>query len=333
MKFNNLLTYGLICALSLSQLGCKNEDSLASRIDDAPVVKIINEQEYKFEGNRVTQTSNDKDTIATYGVISDIHGESIKARLFAEEFRKRNVDGLIVPGDIPSNELLRYGKKDSKNDKEEIVDVLSAIAETGLPIFVIPGNHERKTDYETALAEVTNKYLNVIDMTKFRIFDGDDVDFVSLPGYQTFKIPGRQFIPDDGYWAKPDFIRETGQLRKNLDDSVVLITNGAGKTTGNGKVGPGTIYSGADVGDETTTEVMRENNIPFAVVGHIHEAGGLAATFDGTPLKQEEWAKQFTANFGTLENWKHLDGEIYNGMAGILTVNKDQAKFEMLYLK
>ncbi|MBI2110731.1 hypothetical protein HYT51_03040, partial [Candidatus Woesearchaeota archaeon] len=100
-----------------------------------------------------------------------------------------------------------------------------------------------------------------------------------------------------------------------------------------GKVGPATVYSGNDVGDATTTEMMRTNNIPFAVVGNIHEAGGLAATYDGKLVEPGEWAKQFTANFGGLERWKHLSGETYNGMAGILTVKGDQAKFDMIYLK
>ncbi|MBI4159521.1 hypothetical protein HY500_04680 [Candidatus Woesearchaeota archaeon] len=42
-------------------------------------------------------------------------------------------------------------------------------------------------------------------------------------------------------------------------------------------------------------------------------------------------AKQFSANFGGLEAWKHLDGKTYSGMVGVLTVKGDQAKFEMLY--
>ncbi|MBI2668942.1 metallophosphoesterase [Candidatus Woesearchaeota archaeon] len=225
-------------------------------------------------------------------------------------------------------EGLRYGRTDSRADKSEIKDVLEAVAQMGLPIFVIPGNHEQKPDYTTALAEVTAKYDNVIDMVKFRVFNGDDVDFVSLPGYQAFKIPGRQFIPDNGYWAKPELIQSTGKLRNGLDDAVVLIAHGCGKTA---SPGPATIYGGRDVGDGNTTKMMRENNIPFAVCGHIHEAGGLAATYDGKLVKQGEWAKQFSANFGGLEDWKHLDGKTYSGMAGILSVKGDEAKFEMLY--
>lgn len=334
MKWKNLISYGLIGVLALGGVGCKDKGNLESKVKQTtPTVRTINGEEYRFDGNKVSQLSSDEDNEARYGVISDAHGEVEKAKLFAQKFKEMKLDGIILPGDLPSNETLRYGQRDSNPDKNEIKQVLEAVAETGLPIFVIPGNHERKLDYESALAEVTAKYDNVIDMTQFRVFDGDDADFVSLPGYQTFEIPGRQFIPEDGYWAKPDFIRATGKLREGLDDTVVLIAHGAGKTNTDRKAGPATIYSGSDVGDATTTEMMRKSNIPFAVVGHIHEAGGLAATSDGKPVKQGEWAEQFTANFGGLENWKHLNGETYNGMAGVLSVKGNQSKFDMMYLK
>jgi len=334
MKWKSLVSLGLVGALALGEVGCKDKDNLESKVKQTtPIVRTINGEQYRFEGNKVSQLSSDKDNQAMYGVISDAHGEVEKARAFAQKFKEMNVDGIILLGDLPNNETLRYGRRDSKPDKIEIEQILEAVAETGLPIFVIPGNHERIQDYESALAEITAKYRNVIDMTQFRVFDGDDVDFVSLPGYQTFKSAGRQFIPDNGYWAKPDFIKATGKFRQGLDDVVVLIAHGAGKTNTDGKVGPATIYSGEDVGDKTTTEMMRENDIPFAVVGHIHEAGGIAATYDGKLVKPGEWAKQFTANFGTLEKCKHLNGETYNGMAGVLFVKGDEAKFEMMYLK
>lgn len=334
MKFRDFALWILITSVAFGVGACKKEEKLETRVEQTiPIIKTIDGEEYKFEDNKVTQLSEDEDNMAKYGVISDIHGEVDKAKLFADEFKKLGVDGIIIPGDIPLNESLRYGGKDSRDDKIEIFEVLSAIAKTELPIFVIPGNHERKKDYEQALSEVISEYPNVIDMTKFRVFDGDDVDFVSLPGYQTFKSGNRQFIPNDGYWAKPNFINATGKLREGLDDAVILITHGAGKTTGNGKAGPGTIYNGEDVGDENTRKMMKKNNIPFAIVGHIHEAGGLAATHDGHRVMEGEWAKQFTANFGTLERWEHLNGETYNGMAGIFTVKGDEAKYEMLILK
>jgi len=330
ISLKRLLALGLVGVLATGVISCKKDSDLESTVElTASFTRTINRHQYQFAGNKVTELTPDEDNQASYGVISDAHGEVGKAKFFAEEFKKRGADGIILTGDLPSNEELRYRQRDSKNDKTEIKEVLEAVAQTGLPVFVIPGNHEQKPDYHAALAEVIAKYENVIDMTKFRVFDGDDVDFVSLPGYQTFRIPGRQFIPENGYWAKPEFIQASSVSQRGLNDAVVLITHGCGKT--NGTPGPATIYNGGDVGDEATMEMMKQNNIPFAVCGHIHEAGGLAATYDGKAVKPGEWSKQFSANFGGLEQWKHIDGTVYNGMAGILTVKRDSAKFEMLY--
>ena len=329
MKYRTLLSLALIGAIAAGSVGCSKEN-LETKLNQTPVVKTINGKDYRFDGNKVKEDDCKAPTEVSYGVISDAHGEVEKARYFAQEFKRRGVSGIMIPGDIPLNEQLRYGQRDSRDDKTEIKEVLEAVAETGLPIFVIPGNHERKQDYSSAISELSQKFQNVIDMTSYRVFDGCDADFVSLPGYQTFKAPGRQFISNDGYWAKPENVNQLKDLRRGLDNAVVLITHGAGKT---GVPGPATLYNGEDVGDELTRQVQREANIPFGVVGHIHEAGGIAATFDGTLVKPNEWAKQFTANFGSLERWRNLNGETYNGMAGILTIKGDQSKYETLVLK
>ncbi len=330
MKYRTLLSLALIGAIAASTVGCRKDETLETKLNQTPVVRTINGKDYRFESNKVKENACKTSTEVSYGVISDAHGEVEKARYFAQEFKKRGVAGIIIPGDIPLNEQLRYGKRDSRDDKTEIKEVLEAVAETGLPIFVIPGNHERKQDYSSVILELSAKFSNIIDMTSYRVFDGCNADFVSLPGYQTFKAPGRQFIPNDGYWAKPENVKQLKDLRGGLDNSIVLIAHGAGKT---GVPGPATLYNGEDVGDDLTRQVQRETNIPFGVVGHIHEAGGIAATFDGALVKQGEWAKQFTANFGSLERWRHLNGETYNGMAGILTIKGDQAKYEILTLK
>lgn len=306
-----------------------SHETLDSKLTAENSTITINNKTYQFSGNSVTELTHDADTEARYGVISDAHGEVERARYFAQLFKQQGVDGIIMPGDIVKNEQLRYGRADAQNDTVELISVLSAVAETGLPVFVIPGNHETKPVYEAALHSLTQKFPNLIDMTRYRIFDGDDVDFVSLPGYQTFSSAGHQFIPENGYWAKPDYIKQLAELRQRLkgNDAIVLVTHAAGKT--NAVQGPATMYSGEDVGDELTTTIQQQNTISFAVVGHIHEAGGRAATFNGTPVQPGQWASQFTANFGTLETWQYLNGSVYNGMAGILRLNGTQARYEI----
>lgn len=336
MRFRNFVLLGLFATAILGIAVCKkdNEDleTKTKAVAENPIVRIINGQEYSFQGNKVTQLTKDEDNEAVYGVISDIHGYFGKAKIFAEELKKRGVEGIIVPGDSCLNETLRTGREDS-NNRTEIIKSLSAVAETGLPVFVIPGNHETKRDWKSALSEVSSQYPNVIDMINYRVFDGEDVDFVSMPGYTD-----ANYTAKGGFLLSKKEILDIGKLRKGLDNAVVLITHGAGKTTGNysetnKRIGPGTIDSGEDVGNETTRQMQIDNDIPFAVVGHIHEAGALAATFSGENVNPREWAKQFTANFGALERWQNLNGETYDGMAGIFRMKGNEAMYEILTMQ
>ena len=77
MKFKNFATWALITAVALA--GCKkggeNLESKAKRpIQSTSITKVINGNEYRFEGDKVTELSSDEDNIARYGVMPDIHG-------------------------------------------------------------------------------------------------------------------------------------------------------------------------------------------------------------------------------------------------------------------
>lgn len=280
--------------------------------------------------DRLTQIDYDDDERVVFGVVSDIHGEVDRARLVGTILAERGVSYILVPGDIANNEQLRSGRVDSIDDEEEIVASLEALAETHLPILVMPGNHEHRSDWEAAMQRVTPYYPNVLDMAQYRVFDGDDVDIVSLPGYQVRTSGNQQFIPENGFYASPQMIRETGELTQGLDNPIFLMAHGAGRT---GTPGPATIYSGRDVGDNETTQMMYDANIHFAVVGNIHEAAGLATTRDGRPVPEGVFVDEFVLNVGTLQTWTLLDGRVMNGSAAIITVEGNQAKYQMIYLE
>lgn len=291
-----------------------NLDSSAIRVDE----------------DRLTQIDYDDDSSVTFGVVSDIHGEVDRARLVGAMLAERGASYILVPGDIANNEELRSGTIDTHNDEDEIVASLEALAETRLPILVIPGNHERREDWEAALERVTPDYPNVLDMARYRVFDGDDVDVVSLPGYQVLTSGNQRFIPDDGFYASQGMTQRTGRFAQGLDDPIFLLTHGAGRT---GSPGPATIYSGEDVGDNATTKMMYQAGIRFAIVGHIHEAAGLATTLDGRPVPEGEFVDEFVLNVGTLMDWRHIDGRYMNGSAALVTVEGNQAKYDMIFLE
>ncbi|MBI5389906.1 metallophosphoesterase [Candidatus Woesearchaeota archaeon] len=313
----------LLFALALG--GCTPQQQVTPSL---PTHGVINHRSYLFQGNTVTEETTDPDTYAVFGAISDCHGEAARARWFAEELKRQGAEYILNAGDNALNERLRYGRADVNDDRKEIKDCLAAMASTGLPVFVIPGNHETQTTYQGALQDLAAQGIkNIIDMTIYQRFDGDDLDIVALPGYHTKSIPGRKFIPDDGYWAQPENIKAAGALAQDLDDAVVLLSHGAPKT---GSYGPGTISNGQDVGDEVTRKVMIQYNISFAVVGHIHEAGGLAANLRGEKVAPETWASSFVVNAGALENWELLNGKQSKGMALLVTISDKQARYKVI---
>lgn len=288
----------------------------------------INNKQYSFQDNKVIQLTHDSDNFTVYGVMSDTHGEVEKARYFADLMKKKGAEGIMIAGDIPLDEDLRYGIKDKKPDKEEIIEVLSAVADSGLLVLVIPGNHESKQEYYNAMKELSLKYNNVIDMTKFRVLETDDANFISIPGYTD-----RRFIDKDGFFASPDIIIGTGDLIKDLKSPIILITHGPPKTI---VPGPGTIYNRQDELEDTGSIELREfqirYNLTLVVSGHIHEAGGLASSINGSNIPQNKLASQYTVNFGTLEKWTYLDNITRKGRAGLIIIEDDKAKYQILEL-
>lgn len=298
--------------------------------DSSPHIITAGSHAYTIKETHARMIGKDENTHARYGVISDIHGETEKARAMGKLFKKRGVDAIIVLGDTPLNEPLRYGRPDGQPDEQEIYNAFSALTGTGpfdLPLFVIPGNHELKKDYETVFARL--RHYPIIDMAAVRVIDGDDADVVSLPGYQTRATDTHTFVPDGGYWADPSLIRETARLKTGLDDAVLLVTHGPPKTT---TPGPGTLKEGIDAGDEETRNMMRSADISFVVSGHIHEAGGIGVALNGTRVPEKTWSDSLILNVGSIEPWTLLDGRKHNGMGAVVTIDSSRAMYELVYL-
>ena len=182
-------------------------------------------------------------------------------------------------------------------------------------------------------------------MTQYRIFDGKVIDFMSLPGYSIKVSPivyedfekneiittGLILLPRNGFYITPTDFRSAENMSKTLDRPLVLITHGPGKIEGNNT--PGRISTNKDAGDERITTLMRDNNIPFAIVGHIHEAGGIATTLNGTNIKPGEWSTEMMLNVGTLQNWVYNDGTPRSGMIQMVTFRGNEAKYETITLE
>jgi len=322
MKKLTVLVSLLILLVGLSYFGY---NSLTGDVVTIDQIKEINGIQYYFAADRVSMLRDDSDSKAVYGLLSDTHGQIEKISYFVEEFERLKVDGILVAGDLVNNE--HFSKRGILwKDQDEMEAVLRSLGESGLPVFIITGNHDRLVDYDLAFSKLSSSYPNLINMNQYRVFDGDDIDIVSLPGYTD-----QRFIAPGAFYADQEYIRETGKYVTGLEDSIILLAHGPAYTTGSLSNVPGTIISGSDVGDRTTAEMMKHAGINYGVMGHIHEAGGLAATLSSVVVKQNTWAEEFVVNVGGLEDWTLLDGTKHHGMAGLLTIDGEIAKYESLF--
>ncbi len=266
-----------------------------------------------------------------FGVIGDPHGNVQNVAVLSALMKQQlGVDALIIPGDLCKNEPLRTGEKESVPDRQEIYAVLDTAARnSGLQVFVIPGNHETRPDYDSALADVVKRHANIIDMSRVRTYNKDGIQLVSLPGYDTFRIPNRQFIPDNGFFAKPEDIRGLSDIVNGKPGPYVLVAHGPPKTP-DGKIGIDTIYSRRNVGSEVTAKEMKDAGIRHGTFGHIHEAGGIAVDSKGDYVSPDIWSAEVRVNAGSADRWEYLDGETKPGMGVMLTVDPKSGKAKYL---
>lgn len=295
---------------------------------------IIEGHNFSAAGNVMKEYQNISDDTEVIGIIGDPHGLFDKASKAAQELKANGVDEIFLIGDLALNTELRYGIKNNISLEEQVYHVLIEVAKTKLPIFVIPGNHETKESYQNAIEKARDSYSNIIDMTKYKVFEKGSLDFIFLPGYQVIESKNRRFIPKEGYYASTEMMCDIGRIAYDLNvknNTVVLVTHGSPFT---GAVrGPGTTYDGRDIGDKVISEIMNNAGIKFSVSGHIHEAGGNGATLNGKSVGENELSDELHLNAGTLETWKNIDGNTHEGMAAILTIKEGKASYRMIKIE
>ncbi len=315
----------LITGLILGGCG-KNEGGLEEKLNHVtPVVRTINGVDYEVNGNRLIQKTEDENKTAKFGVISDPEGFYKNVEAFSEHFKQQNLDGIIMLGDYAQH--FRKKPNPKLSDYDEIMMCLENVAKTGLPIYVLPGNHEMRKDYGKAIKKLSKKHNNIFDLNEIRIVDGDDFDFVSNPFGTDFTYHNESFR------GTKEQLRKIGgyaRLLQKDDDPEILLTHQPPRCKG--RNGIDVVFDGKNVGDETLDKTMRNNKIKFSLSGHIHEAGGKGVTSNGRLVNPNTFSDDLRFNPGSAGPWRYLNGEIYNGMAGIITIKNEKMKYETLLL-
>lgn len=287
-------------------------------VEGAAEKKELAGRSYEITGAKLREVSTDADDRAVLGVIAGIKEDTPENLAVVSQmvafFKEKQVEAIVVDGDI--------------GDTEQQIDrVLEPLGATGLPVFVLIGNQERKAFYNNGVKAAAMRHPGIVDMGKVRLAMLDDVAIVSMPGYYN-----KSYIHvEDGCLYQPSDVQATrAVLQAATGKPIVLVSHGPPRQ--NGPEAIDWTSEQVNVGDPELTKLIRENGVRFGIFANIREAGGHATNLDGTSVVGEgKLAPELFLNPGLADavGWKMNDRTESNGMAAVLTVQGGQAMFEI----
>ncbi len=248
------------------------------------------------------------DGVVRIGVVSDLEGAVDNARKAADKLKGQNLDAIIIAGDVYENEQIRRNPvyPSSRDNVKEMVEGIKPFAELGIPVFVIPGNHETQDIYRRGINDLKKNYSTVVDISSGSI-DAQGVNIVGLGGYHD-----RNFIAPGGYLIAPQDYERAGKELARLaqqNEAVILVTHGPPRT--DGKID--FVIGAGNVGDLKLNDLIPKATIN--VHGHIHEGGGNSSLIGSIAL-----------NAASVTDYNHPSAP----NAALITISGLNASYEFL---
>lgn len=295
----------------------------AAPLEPGPATDVkIGDRNATRAGYKLTFTEADKDGTLTLGLLGPINEDSGQNMLVLKRFQKffadEKVDAIVVTGDVGE---VAAG----------ISRVLTQLAESKVPVFVIAGNRECRAEYTDGLAAATKASPWVVNMNAVRAVEFPELTLVSLPGYHDASFincaTGCRYVKST--------VDAVVRVAKDSKVPVMLVSHGNPK--GNGNQAIDFASAGGNVGNEDINRAIAEGNIAFGVSSNIKEAGG-RATVDaaGTALvKEGAPSKTLFINPGPADTvgWEMNDGNKSSGMAAVMRLKDGQADYKMYRVK
>ncbi len=308
---------------------------------------ILENRVYSIQKNELKEKSFFSYPIK-FGVVSDIHNEGEKAKKIAKRFQEQRVDAIIIAGDISRY----FGDYEHIPESVEIRNSIIHFLETKKPVYVIAGNHETRDCYFRTISKLTKDYNNLFDLSTLKYADLNGVNIFGVSG-------GTFFLPLGGFSVKQE-IKSIDDAVFSLDNDPILMLShvpprfnhkGAidcnynikinktfklgkkvfkkGKVISNRHVYEDILAGRADItktnsrnsGLKELTNLIIKHNIQFSISGHYPTNQG--ANDLKQNLEQGKYYNQLFMNPGGCQY----------GMADILTINKNKAKYELLKIK
>ena len=234
-------------------------------------------------------------------------------RALTAELKRRGAEVLIADGDLGDNP-----------DEQETL--LGVLAETGLPLLVVAGNREVRSELDAAEDELRRKGARLADLSHARVVDLGDALVVGLPG--AFE---RRQVRADGacLYVQKDLDALAAFLDRLPATAPPALLVAAVPPRGQDARALDA-SEGQNLGDVRLAALLR--HAPFGIFGQVWEAGGRAIDLSGQPVAPGVEAERLYLNPGAADPtpWPMADGTTAQGLAALLTVRGRKASFEVV---
>ena len=299
--------------------GQRADKECAGPIELAPPTQVtFGGRTATLTGYKLTFADKDEDGKLVLGVLGPVNEDSnanlLNIKKYNAFFKAQKADAVVVTGDVAETAA-------------GITRLLTAIAESKLPVFVIAGNRECRADFTQGVLEAQKTAPNVVNMNQVRAVEFPEATLVSLPGYHD---PSYLSCATGCQYFKSD-VDEVIRLAKEATSPVVLVAHGPPR--GEGSQALDYASSGGNVGDPEIARAITEAGIPFGVFSNIKEAGARAvdSAAGSTLVKEGQTSKKLFLNPGPADSlgWEMNDSKKSTGLAAVFAIEGEQASWTL----
>ncbi|MFP4118305.1 MAG: metallophosphoesterase [Candidatus Woesearchaeota archaeon] len=212
------------------------------------------------------------------GIVSDIEGAIDNARRSAQKLKRENPDIIVIAGDCYENHRIRSAPMfpDETNKSRQMRRAIEPYAKIDVPVFVMPGNHEREDVYIDSLKKLKAKFPKVKDMHK-KTHITKYISMIFLGGYHNpLMTEPRGFTIDESDY---EWLHKKLKQLKKKGRPILFVSHGPPMSTGMLDFLP---FFG-NVGDEVISDIVSSfKGDMINLHGHIHEKSGEHYRFKDT---------------------------------------------------
>jgi Icc-related predicted phosphoesterase len=282
-------------------------------------------REATLAGYKLTFKDKDADGVVNLGVLGPVNDDSganmVSLKKYVAFFKEQKADAVVFTGDV------------GEDSAEKISRVLKAVAESGLPVFVVAGNSECRASFTDGVNAAKAQFPNVVNLNSVRAVEFQEVTLVSLPGYHDPNYVKCSAGPQAGcvyFKSTVDEVVKVAAEAKEAKRPVVLVSHGPPR--GEGDLALDRAQGVGNVGDPQINAAVKQADIAFGLHSNIKEAGGRATDLGGTTLiNQDTWVKSLYLAAGPADTWgwDMNDGTKSSGFAAVLSVKGDEGSWKL----